>query len=552
MNVSLPTIAAHAIPAKNLPAAATSSGKFSTVLAEAQDSPDSTSDVLNQSGSHAPKKTSVKSDKNNLKSFAATDGSTLSKTTPAVNSAAHEIKAASTSAIRSSWQNALSQQMSQSDNSDEPADGLANAKSDSDLVVSTPALLAMADPNAVSGSLTGTKSMSDASTLPLVSGAVNSGQPETKSTDSPDPVANNQQVSVSSTNLLSTWAVAEEATSFKSLVAPGVANVEASAPPNGKLATAGTKTASADTARGTTSTLDTKAQAGFTFLQSHAAASITPPIAPAPKTVVQPGSNSDTSHEVLQGRALSGSSTGKPEKAVTQAFTGTLNDDLDGASNQATQLGKAGSLSSAAAPGDTGNAAIIVGAPGLIVSTQISSPAVTADGQTATAVASPKTSDALTHSQLTAAAEDAEAAVEATAISASSPLHTAKLVAGVEQSELRMGLRTGEFGNVDIRTSLVRNQFTAEISVERGELGRALAAELPSLQHRLSEQHMPAASITVQDQSGGSSSGFHQGSRSGQNAPPVSVSGSRAHEDSSLSVLPLDTIEATARLDIHM
>jgi hypothetical protein len=546
VNVSLPTIAAHAIPAKNLPAAATSSGKFSTVLAEAQDSPDST-DVLNQGGSHAPKKTSIKSDKNNLKSLAATDGSTLSKTTPAVNSAAHEIKAASTSATRPSWQNAFSQQMSQSDDSDEPADGLANAKSDSDLV----ALLAMADPNAISGFLTGTKSTSDASTLPFVSGAVNSGQPETKGTDSPDPVADNQQVSVSSTNLLSTWAAGEAATSFKSLVAPGVANMEASTAPSGKLATSGTKTASADTARGTISTLDTKAQAGFTFLQSHAAASITPPIASAPKTVVQPSSNSDTSHELLQGRALSGSSNGKQEKAVTQAFAGTLNDDLDGASNPATQLGKAGSLSSAAAPGDTGNAAVM-GAQGSIVSTQVSSPAVTADGQTASAGASPRTSDAVTHSQLTAAAEDAEAAVEATAISASSPLHTAKLVAGVEQSELRMGLRTGEFGNVDIRTSLVRNQFTAEISVERGELGRALAAELPSLQHRLSEQHMPAASITVQDQSGGSSSGFQQGSRSGQNAPPVSVSGSRAHEDSSLSVLPLDTIEATARLDIHM
>lgn len=551
MNVSLPTIAAHAIPAKNSPAAATTSGKFSTVLAEAQDSPDSTSDVLNEGGSHAPKKTSVKSDKNNLKSFAATDGSTLSKTTPAVNSAAHEIKAASTSAMRPSWQNALSQQMSQSDDTDEAADGLANTKSDSDLVLSAAALLAMSDPNAISGSLTGMKSTSDASTLPLISGAGNSGQPETSSTDLPDPVANNQQVSVSSTNLFSTWAAGEEATSFKSLVAPGVANMEASAAPNGKLATSGTKTASADSARATASTLDTKAQAGFTFLQSHATASITPPIASAPKTVVRPGSNSDTSHEVLQGRALSGSSNGKQEKAVTQAFFGTLNDDLDGASNPANQLAKAGSLSSAAAPGDTGNAAI-VGAPGAIVSTQISSPAVIADGQTVSAVASSKTSDTVTHSQLTAAAEDAEAVVEATAISASSPLHTAKLVASVEQSELRMGLRTGEFGNVDIRTSLVRNQFTAEISVERGELGRALAAELPSLQHRLSEQHMPAANITVQDQSGGSSSGFHQGSRSGQNAPHVSVSGSRAHEDASLSVLPLDIIEATARLDIHM
>lgn len=132
-----------------------------------------------------------------------------------------------------------------------------------------------------------------------------------------------------------------------------------------------------------------------------------------------------------------------------------------------------------------------------------------------------------------------------------SPLHAAKLVAGIEHA-LRVGLRSGEFGNVDIRTSLVHNQFTAEISVERGELGRALSAELPSLQHRLTEQNLPGANVTVQHDSS-SGSAFQQGSREGRNAPPVDIASDRVQQEVTLPVLSVEVMEAAnARLDIHM
>jgi flagellar hook-length control protein FliK len=185
--------------------------------------------------------------------------------------------------------------------------------------------------------------------------------------------------------------------------------------------------------------------------------------------------------------------------------------------------------------------------PGSSDSTQVSTPVAVNPANTP--ATSPKTTSA---PSATAATEDAEAATEAAAVSANSPIHAARLVAGIEQSELRVGLRSGEFGNVDIRTSLVRNQFTAEISVERGELGRALAAELPSLQHRLSEQHLSAADITVQHHSSGGSSEFQQGSRQGDRAVPVNSSGDRESQDGSMPVLPVEHMETTARLDIHM
>ena len=95
---------------------------------------------------------------------------------------------------------------------------------------------------------------------------------------------------------------------------------------------------------------------------------------------------------------------------------------------------------------------------------------------------------------------------EGTAGHSTSIFHSAKLVERLGETELRLGIRAGEFGSVDVRTSMVRNQFTAEISSNRGELGRALAAELPSLQNRLTEQRVSVANITVQNHSDGQSS----------------------------------------------
>jgi len=547
VNVSLPRLAMHATPVKTLPGATALAEKFSLSLAEAQDTTDaSMPDVLNDSGSHVPKKMSAKSDKSNSKSSAVSEGSTFPNPTPVVNSAAAEVRAALASAARPFWQNGSSLRIPPTGDPDVAADSLAATKSGSDSPRAFPSQLSPIDPNIVAGLTVATKSIGDASTHSVISGGVVSSQPEPTKTDSPNPAADNQQAVVSSTSLLSTWMAPEAGTSFKSL-AP-TANSEASATPNGKPESAGAKTVSADTARGTTSALDTKTPTGFTPLQSHAPVSTAPPTVAAPKPVVRPSSNpATTKRELLQAHALNGGSTGRQERAVTRAFADISNEDFDGASDDATQLGRANSLASAAPPAGNGNSA--AAAPSSAVSMQFTSPAV--DSRTGGVVASPKTSDALTHGLSTVAADDAEAGAEAAALSTSSPLHTAKLMAGMERSELRMGLRTGEFGNVDIRTSLVRNQFTAEISAERGELGRALAAELPNLQHRLTEQHLPAASITVQDHSSGGSSDFQQGSRPGQSAPPVSVSG-RTHEDSPLPMLPVEATEATARLDIHM
>jgi flagellar hook-length control protein FliK len=132
-------------------------------------------------------------------------------------------------------------------------------------------------------------------------------------------------------------------------------------------------------------------------------------------------------------------------------------------------------------------------------------------------------------------------------------VHSAKLVERIGETELRLGIRAGEFGSVDIRTSMVRNQFTAEISVERGELGRVMAAELPNLQNRLSEQRVPImANITLQNHTGGQSTASEQ-QKPRDSQPVYAMNLASAREEGTMPALV--ALEATApasRLDIHM
>jgi len=141
---------------------------------------------------------------------------------------------------------------------------------------------------------------------------------------------------------------------------------------------------------------------------------------------------------------------------------------------------------------------------------------------------------------------------EGTAPYPTSVVHSAKLVERMGETELRLGIRAGEFGRVDVRTSMVRNQFTAEISTDRGELGRALAAELPNLQSRLTDQRVPVANITVQDHTGGHSApSEQQHPRHGQSVYPMNP-GVEREEGPMPAGMALEATAEASRLDIRM
>jgi len=136
---------------------------------------------------------------------------------------------------------------------------------------------------------------------------------------------------------------------------------------------------------------------------------------------------------------------------------------------------------------------------------------------------------------------------------AQSAVQTAKLVERAGQSELHVGFQAGELGSVDIRTSMIHNQLSAEISVEHSALRSLLATELPHLQEKLAAAHqITTSNLVLNQQSGGASADSRQAYRQLANAPQRSVT----HQDQSEALpgtmsIPESSIPS-AQLDIHM
>jgi hypothetical protein len=133
-----------------------------------------------------------------------------------------------------------------------------------------------------------------------------------------------------------------------------------------------------------------------------------------------------------------------------------------------------------------------------------------------------------------------------------SVVQAARLIERAGQSELYVGFRAGDFGNVDIRTSMVHNQIRAEISVEHSELHSVLAGELTHLEEKLVTHQVTAANIALNNQSGGGSADSRHAYRQGAPAPPTSTSGPADSETIPANISLADPQPGSAQLDIHM
>ena len=128
-------------------------------------------------------------------------------------------------------------------------------------------------------------------------------------------------------------------------------------------------------------------------------------------------------------------------------------------------------------------------------------------------------------------------------------VNSASLLDQMGKSELRLGMRVGDFGNVEIHTQMDRQQFKAEISVEHRDLGRALSAELPSLQQKLREQDMPMISLNLTGQGAGGSEA-QSGYRNSAANPAPSAAGFLAEMSEVIS--SPDETSVTSGLDIRI
>lgn len=145
-------------------------------------------------------------------------------------------------------------------------------------------------------------------------------------------------------------------------------------------------------------------------------------------------------------------------------------------------------------------------------------------------------------------------------------INTAKLIQAMGQSEMRVGIRTNEFGSISINTSATRDSISAQISLDHSELAKVLAAHLPEMQARLSGNQAVDVRIDMSGARGGlgtgTSGGFSNGSsdesRGGRQQAanaPSSYSGNGLVEregSTAISAIATSNGRLNTRLDIRV
>jgi hypothetical protein len=87
-----------------------------------------------------------------------------------------------------------------------------------------------------------------------------------------------------------------------------------------------------------------------------------------------------------------------------------------------------------------------------------------------------------------------------------SPINTANVIQKMSETEMHVGMRSADFGEVSIRTLVSQQQMTAQISVDHGDLGKAISAHIPAMEAKLGGDFGLRAIVEV-NQSGMSFSG---------------------------------------------
>ena len=78
-----------------------------------------------------------------------------------------------------------------------------------------------------------------------------------------------------------------------------------------------------------------------------------------------------------------------------------------------------------------------------------------------------------------------------------SGINTARVIQNMSDTEMRVGMHSAEFGDISIRTSVSMQQMTAQISVDHGDLGKAISAHIPAMQEKLGGESGLRATVEV-------------------------------------------------------
>jgi len=94
-------------------------------------------------------------------------------------------------------------------------------------------------------------------------------------------------------------------------------------------------------------------------------------------------------------------------------------------------------------------------------------------------------------------------------------LQSARVLERMGQAELRVGVNTAGFGNVEIRALVADSHVAASIATGHSELRAAMMAEMPSLQQAMEQRHLRLERFDLNPQTGGQK----QGSGSAEQQP---------------------------------
>lgn len=96
------------------------------------------------------------------------------------------------------------------------------------------------------------------------------------------------------------------------------------------------------------------------------------------------------------------------------------------------------------------------------------------------------------------------------------------------QSEMRLGLNSGNFGAIELHTHVNQDQVGASIATSHAELRAAMMAEMPSLEHAIAQHQLKLDSFNLDSrtsaQNGGSGDAAGNQSPRGWTRPGTEVS----------------------------
>jgi hypothetical protein len=154
-------------------------------------------------------------------------------------------------------------------------------------------------------------------------------------------------------------------------------------------------------------------------------------------------------------------------------------------------------------------------------------------------------------------AETVPSQVESGEVAAASGVNTAKLIQTMNESEIRVGMHSNEFGDISIRTSVSQQQMLAQISLDHGDLSQAISAHISSVQTKLGNEYGLHTVIEVNHQGSSFSGNSGQSSQSQQEHRAYARSGqvesveASMEADSSLSPVVMAATGDGYRLDIQ-